>query len=92
MTLKTATALTVDLLWKLQRIGAPSLSPDGAHVVCALTQPSMQDNRSRSALWLFSTHGSAPRQLTTCGDKDSQPRFSPTGEWIAFVATRVRTI
>lgn len=88
MTLKIATALTVDLLWKLQRIGAPSLSPDGAQVVCALTQPSMQGNHSRSALWLFSTAGLAPKQLTTCGDKDSQPRFSPTGEWIAFVATR----
>ena len=84
----TTQSLTVDLLWKLARIGAPSLSPDGSQVVCAVTQPSMEDNRSRSALWLFSTTGLPPRQLTTCGDKDSQPQFSPCGDWIAFVATR----
>ena len=88
MNQKTAQTLTVDLLWKLQRIGAPSLSPDGSQVVCAVTQPSMEDNRNRSALWLFSTDGSAPRQLTTGGEKDSQPKFSPCGKWIAFVATR----
>lgn len=88
MNQKTAQTLTVDLLWKLQRIGTPSLSPDGSQVVCAVTQPSMEDNRNRSALWLFSTTGLAPRQLTTCGEKDSQPKFSPCGAWIAFVATR----
>lgn len=84
----SSTPLTVDLLWQLQRIGAPSLSADGAQVVCSVTQPSMQDNRSASSLWLLSTLGGEPRQLTQCGDKDGQPRFSPTGEWIAFVAKR----
>ena len=83
-----STPLTVDLLWQLQRVGTPSLSADGAQVVCSVTQPSMEDNRSASSLWLLSTLGGEPRQLTQCGDKDGQPSFSPTGEWIAFVAKR----
>ena len=33
-TLKT---LTVDTLWQLQRLGAPSLSPDGAQAVISAT-------------------------------------------------------
>ncbi len=50
-------SLTIDTLWKLQRAGAPSLAPDGAQAVCSLGSHSMEDNKSRSALWLLSTLG-----------------------------------
>ncbi len=80
--------LNIDTLWKLQRVGAPSLSPDGAQAVCAVASPSMKDNRTRSALWLLSTLGGEPRALTHCGEKDSTPRFSPRGDLVGFVAKR----
>jgi dipeptidyl aminopeptidase/acylaminoacyl peptidase len=80
--------ITVEDLWQLQRIGAPSLSPDGAQAVAAVTHYSMDNNSSASSLWLMSTLGGAPRQLTQCGDKDGQPRFSPRGDWVAFTAKR----
>jgi dipeptidyl aminopeptidase/acylaminoacyl peptidase len=80
--------ITVDDLWKLQRIGAPSLSPDGAQAVAAVTGFSMDDNSSASSLWLLSTLGGQPRQLTACGTKDSAPRWSPRGDLIAFAAKR----
>ena len=80
--------LTLDDLWQMQRLGPPSLSPDGAQVVCGLASPGMETNSSHSALWLLSTLGGAPRQLTQCGDKDGQPRFSPQGDQIGFIARR----
>ena len=80
--------LTIDDLWKLERAGAPSLAPDGAQAVCALSSFSMEDNKSSSALWLLSTLGGAPRALTHCGDKDGQPRGRPRGDLIAFIAKR----
>ncbi len=80
--------ITVDDLWALKRLGAPSLSPDGAQAVASLTSHSMTENKAASALWLLSTLGGAPRVLTTCGDKDGQPRWSPRGERIAFTAKR----
>ena len=80
--------ITVDALWALQRIGSPSLSPDGALAVAAVTSFSMKDNKSSSSLWLMSTTGGEPRALTTCGDKDSAPRYSPRGDLIAFTAKR----
>ena len=80
--------ITVDELWKIERLGAPSLSPDGAQAVAALTRYSMADNQSASTLWLLSTLGGRPRALTHCGEKDGQPRFSPHGDLIAFVAKR----
>ena len=81
-------SITVEDLWKMERLGAPSLSPDGAQAVAAVTRYSMEDNKSMSSLWLLSTLGGAPRALTTCGDKDGQPRWSPRGDLIAFTAKR----
>ena len=80
--------ITVEDLWRLERPGTPSLSPDGAQVVCALGRYSMDDNTSSSALWLLSTLGGAPRPLTQCGEKDGAPQFSPRGDRIGFVARR----
>ena len=80
--------ITVEHLWQIARIGAPSLAPDGAQAVAAVTRYSMEKNSSESALWLLSTLGGAPRALTQCGDKDGQPRWSPRGDRIAFVAKR----
>ncbi|PTT91650.1 S9 family peptidase [Pelomonas sp. HMWF004] len=81
-------AFDVDSLWALDRIGEPSLSPDGAQAVAGVTRYSMEANKAQSSLWLFSTLGGTPRRLTEAGDKDSNPQWSPTGEWIAFTARR----
>jgi dipeptidyl aminopeptidase/acylaminoacyl peptidase len=80
--------LTVDHLWQIQRIGLPSLAPDGAQAVASVTAYSMADNQASSSLWLLSTLGGAPRALTRCGDKDGQPKWSPRGDRIAFTARR----
>lgn len=48
-------ALDVDALWKIERIGAPALSPDGRHAVVTVTTPSMAENRSGSSLWLLTS-------------------------------------
>ena len=58
--------ITVDDLWKMERLGNPSLSPDGAHAVVSVSRYSMEQNKGSSALWLLSTLGGAPRQLTAC--------------------------
>jgi dipeptidyl aminopeptidase/acylaminoacyl peptidase len=81
-------AITIDDLWQIERVGGVSIAPDGARAVVALTRHSMQDNKSQSSLWLLSTSGGTPRALTTAGEKDSQPRFSPKGDLIAFAARR----
>jgi dipeptidyl aminopeptidase/acylaminoacyl peptidase len=69
--------ITVEDLWAMERLGAPSLSPDGAQAVLPVTRYSMDDNKASNALWLLSTLGGQPRQLTQCGDKDGAPQFSP---------------
>ena len=78
----------VETLWKIERAGAVSLSPDGAQAACSLTTFSMAENKGSTHLWLLSTFGGEPRRLTSCGDKDGQAAWSPTGAAIAFVTRR----
>jgi dipeptidyl aminopeptidase/acylaminoacyl peptidase len=80
--------ITVDDLWQLERVGALSLSPDQAQAVCTVSSYDMQANKSSASLYLLSTLGGKPRLLTSCGEKDGEPQWSPQGDLIAFVAKR----
>lgn len=88
---KQKKTIDIETLWQIERVGAPSLAPDGAQAVASVTRYSMQENRSASSLWLMSTLGGAPRRLTASGDKDGRPRWSPHGDQIAFTAKRLQS-
>ena len=79
---------SIDDLWKIERLSGVALSPDGAQAVCSVASYSMQDNKGEASLWLLSTFGGGPRRLTSCGEKDGQAAWSPSGDAIAFVAKR----
>ena len=80
--------ITVDDLWRLERPSQPTLSPDGAQVCVSVVAYDMEENKGRSSLWILSAFGGEPRRLTSAGEKDGEPSWSPDGRWIAFVAKR----
>ncbi|CAN5351334.1 S9 family peptidase [soil metagenome] len=65
--------------------GVPTLSPDGATAVVAVTRLDLDANEYRSQLWLVPTDGQSPPRKLTHGTKDSAPRISPDGRWLAFL-------
>ena len=86
--MKKQRALSPETLWQIERIGGLALAPDGQRAVCSVTRYDIESNKGSTQLWLLSTRGAAPRQLTHCGDKDGQAAWSPAGDRIAFVARR----
>ncbi len=73
-----------DITW----VGESEISPDGGRVAFVATKMERSDDSYRSAIWLVDTDGGEPRQFTTGAKRDSAPRWSPDGEWLAFLSER----
>ncbi len=85
----TDRAITADDLYRLQFVGDPRVSPDGARVAFVITVADQERNDYRSRIWVAPTDGSAPpRPLTAGRGKDTAPRWSPEGGRLAFVSDR----
>lgn len=88
VTLAQKQPFTAERSWELQRIAAPTISPDGKWAVVSISRPDIKENKLWSDLWLFSTDGRIERRLTSHASSDSAPLFSPDGSRVAFIAQR----
>jgi len=79
---------TVERSWQIQRIGNPTISPDGARIVAPVTRFEMKEDRGYTDLWIWNRDGSGQRAFTTHAAGDSAPVFSPDGRFIAFTSQR----
>jgi len=80
---------TVDDLVRVAGISDLDLSPDGEWVVYSAGEPNYEADQPQSDLWRARWDGSGKRALTRTPDADEyQPKFSPDGRWIAFLADR----
>ena len=82
--------ITFDDLISLHRISEVQVSPDGKWAAYRVATPDLQANRSASNLWIVSTAGGPPQQLTRSG-RDSRPQWSPDGKRLAFLSIRDTT-
>jgi dipeptidyl aminopeptidase/acylaminoacyl peptidase len=83
-----ARPMTAEDLWKVKRVGAPSVSPDGKWCVVDVTSWDIDKDESSANLWLLSTDGKTQRQLTNTKGKNSGPKWSSDGKSIAFTSQR----
>lgn len=67
----------------------PRISPDGKLVAYVVTAADQKQNRRHSSIWMTATDGSrAPWQFTTSPQNSNSPRWSPDGQWFAFILSR----
>ena len=78
---------TPEHMWNMQRVSAPSVSPDGEWSVFAVTIYDIDKNSPGTYLYLLNNDTKEKTRITHTG-KDSSPVFSPDGEKIAFTSRR----
>src|SRR6185436_4722860 len=69
-------------------VADPRLSPDGRFVAYTVTTSDLKEDTSDADVYLSALDGGEPLRLTSSKKGESRPRFSPDGEWIAFVTSR----
>ncbi len=79
--------ITVDDLHRITTLEDPRISPDGQWIAYVQVTIDRMDNAYKRSIWLISTAGGKPLQITRSG-KDYEPRWSPDGNMLAFVSSR----
>jgi dipeptidyl aminopeptidase/acylaminoacyl peptidase len=79
--------LTPDDYLRFADVSEPRVSPDGAEVAYVVTTTDRDADEAKGTIWITNWQGSEHRQLTR-GEGASQPRFSPDGRTLSFLAAR----
>lgn len=74
-------------IFKIQYASDPQIAPDGSHIVYRRTGFDIMLDKSIGSLWILQTDGASHRKLTSREASESQPRWSPSGDRIAFVSS-----
>ena len=80
--------LTVDDLFELREVGDPQISPDGNWVAYSVSRLNLKEDKGDSDIWMTSWDGAKTVRLTTSKDRETAPRFSPDGKYLAFLSSR----
>jgi dipeptidyl aminopeptidase/acylaminoacyl peptidase len=80
--------LTIEDTLEWRMASRPALSPDGKFVAYIVSENDLERSRVTSQLWRVNTETRETRRLTQADDGALDPRWSPDGRWLAFLATR----
>ena len=74
--------------YRVQQVGSPSLSPDGARIAFQVRRYDLPGDTSWSEIWLVDADGANARQMTQGKHLDTAPQFTPDGNAILFSSNR----
>ena len=75
-------------LMRIAFVTDAQISPDGRRVAFVVTVLSEERDEYLSNIWVVDTAGGEPRRFTTGPGRDTAPRWSPDGAWLAFLSER----
>lgn len=79
---------TVDDVLAMKSVSEVAISPDGRRVAYVVTVRDRDANVNDSDIWVVSTEGGDPVQLTKGPRADRAPQWAGDGTWIAFLSDR----
>ncbi|MBM62918.1 MAG: hypothetical protein CL484_08225 [Acidobacteria bacterium] len=85
---QTRQAMTLVDLLETPRLTDPQLSPDGSQLLYVLGRADWNANQMQTHIWRVNSDGGNTVQLTNGSSGELSPRWSPSGETIAFLAKR----
>jgi dipeptidyl aminopeptidase/acylaminoacyl peptidase len=80
---------TIDDLVSFPTLGAAQISPDGSKIAYTLTRADFKQDAFVTQIWLADAATGETRQLTRAEKSSSDPKWSPDGQWLAFLSGRV---
>jgi dipeptidyl aminopeptidase/acylaminoacyl peptidase len=80
--------MTPELLWKLKRVSAPAVSPDGETLVYGIRSYDVKANKGDTDLYLLAVGGGEPVQLTNLEGSERGAQWRPDGQWIGFLSAK----
>ena len=84
----SAGVFTPEIMWKMGRVGSPSLSPDGRRLLYTVTYYNMEKNRGVTAVYLHDMDTAADVRLTDHSSNASDPQWSADGKTVYFLSDR----
>ena len=83
---KQAQRLTPEILWKFGRITEAELSPDGKEIAFIVKRYDLKRNKGNAEIFVISTSGGEPEQLTFTVESESSIHWTPDGKRIGYLA------
>jgi dipeptidyl aminopeptidase/acylaminoacyl peptidase len=83
-----STVPTIDQSLEMQTVANPKISPDGKHVVYEQSRTNWEANAFETDLWLAHAATGERHRLTVAPGSSSGARWSPDGQFIAFLSSR----
>ncbi len=72
--------------FKLQEVAEAQISPDGLHIAYSIRRHD-DPARSFTQMWIADVSSGHSRRLGSDRDRGSGPRWSPDGQWLAYVGS-----
>src|SRR5437870_13503599 len=80
---------TVDDLLTIKSVGGTQISPDGKWIAYTVSYGDFKQDAFITQIWLVASDSGKGFQLTRGEKSSTNPKWSPDGQWLAFLSNRL---